>query len=51
MADVQWRTIIALSRLGGLRAPSEVMRLKWEHVDLVGGEMKIAGKGSNGVFR
>lgn len=28
-----WRTIIALTRIGGLRCPSEVVRLKWEDVN------------------
>jgi integrase len=27
-----WRTIIALARIGGLRCPSEIMRLRWEDV-------------------
>jgi len=27
-----WRTIIALARIGGLRAPSEVLRLRWEDI-------------------
>ena len=28
----QWRTIIALCRYGGLRCPSELVPLKWEHI-------------------
>ncbi|NOX56531.1 MAG: hypothetical protein GXP27_19225, partial [Planctomycetes bacterium] len=31
--NTDWRTIIALCRFGGLRCPSEVLSLKWEHVD------------------
>jgi len=31
--DVEWRTIVALVRYGGLRCPSEVLRLKWGDVD------------------
>ncbi|MCC5829683.1 MAG: site-specific integrase [Phycisphaeraceae bacterium] len=31
--DLQWRLLIALSRWGGLRVPSEPLALKWEHVD------------------
>ena len=31
--DQVWKTIIALSRYGGLRCPSEVLSLKWAHVD------------------
>jgi len=29
----EWRTIIALSRYGGLRCPSEVLSLRWQDVD------------------
>jgi hypothetical protein len=32
VASPTWRTIIALSRFGGLRCPSEVLFL-WRHVD------------------
>lgn len=28
-----WRTIVALSRYGGLRCPSEVLSLRWQDVD------------------
>lgn len=28
-----WRIIVALARYGGLRCPSEVLSLKWEHVN------------------
>lgn len=31
--DVQWRLIVALSRFGGLRCPSEVMPLTWADID------------------
>jgi len=31
--DVQWRLIIALSRYGGLRCPSETLALKWADID------------------
>ena len=31
--DTQWRLIFALARWGGLRCPSEVLRLKWEDID------------------
>ena len=31
--DVEWRLIFALCRYGGLRCPSEVLRLKWEDVN------------------
>ncbi len=28
-----WRCIVSLTRIGGLRCPSEVLRLRWEDVD------------------
>ncbi len=31
--DTTWATIVTLSRLGGLRCPSEVLSLQWGHVD------------------
>ncbi len=31
--DAQWRLIIALARYGGIRTPSETLRLKWSDVD------------------
>jgi len=30
--SAEWRAIVALSRIGGLRCPSEVLALRWEHV-------------------
>jgi len=33
MATPTWRIIIALSRFGGLRCPSEVLSLEWRHID------------------
>ena len=32
-ADPSWQAILGLARFGGLRCPSEVMSIKWEHVD------------------
>jgi integrase len=29
----EWRTIIALARIGGLRCPSELMRLRWTDIN------------------
>lgn len=31
--DVEWRLLIALSRFGGLRCPSEHLSLRWQDVD------------------
>ena len=31
--DAEWRLIFALARYGGLRCPSEVLRLRWEDVN------------------
>lgn len=31
--DAEWRLIFGLARFGGLRCPSELLRLKWEDVD------------------
>jgi len=31
--DLQWRLIVALTRFGGLRCPSEVLALNWEDID------------------
>ena len=42
VANPTWRTIIALSRLAGLRCPSEVLLLKWEHVDFAAGRMTVS---------
>jgi integrase len=39
--DAQWRLLFALSRFGGLRCPSEHLRLKWEDVDWANGRMTV----------
>ncbi|MBA4107074.1 MAG: hypothetical protein C0485_15115 [Pirellula sp.] len=31
--DAEWRLIVALSRYGGLRCPSETLALRWEDID------------------
>ena len=36
-----WKLILALCRYGGLRCPSELVRLRWSDVDLPGGRMTI----------
>jgi len=52
--DAQWRLLFALSRFGGLRCPSEHLRLRWGDVDWERSRLTItspktehhAGKGS-----
>lgn len=52
-----WRTIVALSRLGGLRCPSEVLSLRWRDIDWHAGRMLVTspktehhlGRGSRSV--
>lgn len=39
--SVDWRTIIALARYGGVRCPSEIAGLKWSDVNLPAGVMTI----------
>jgi integrase len=31
--DAEWRLMVVLARYGGVRVPSEVLSLRWEHVD------------------
>ena len=31
--DAEWRIVFALARYGGLRVPSEIFALRWEHID------------------
>lgn len=52
--DRHWRAIVALSRFGGLRCPSEVLSVRWQDVDWAGQRLLVtspktehhAGKGS-----
>jgi integrase len=39
--DAQWRLLFALSRYGGLRCPSEHLRLRWSDIDWARGRMTI----------
>ena len=39
--DQTWRTLIALCRIGGLRNPSETLRLKWADVNFWNGSILI----------
>ncbi len=48
VADPTWRTIIALSRFGGLRCPSEVLSLEWRHIDFVAGRIHVPSPKTSG---
>ncbi len=39
--DAQWRAIIALCRIGGVRCPSEVLPLRWADVDWDKGRLRV----------
>lgn len=39
--DAEWRLIVALSRYGGLRCPSEHLGLRWEDIDWTEGRMLV----------
>lgn len=39
--DPEWRLIFALARYGGLRCPSEVVRLRWADVDWENGRILV----------
>lgn len=39
--DAEWRAMIALSRFGGLRCPSEVLALRWSDVDFGNGRLRV----------
>lgn len=39
--DSDWRCLLALSRYGGLRTPSESLRLKWSDIDWHRGRMRV----------
>lgn len=39
--DAQWRLLIALSRFGGLRCPSEHLELRWGDVNWAAGRMTV----------
>jgi len=55
--DHHWRTIVTLSRYGGLRCPSEVLSLRWQDVDWESGRIVVTspktahhpGKGSRTI--
>jgi len=39
--DHEWRLLFGLSRFGGLRCPSEHLRLKWGHVDFANNRLIV----------
>ena len=39
--NAEWRLLIALSRWGGLRVPSEALALEWRHIDWAGGTFTV----------
>jgi len=40
--DHEWRLLFALARFGGLRTPSEPLRLRWQDVDWACGKMTVS---------
>ncbi len=40
--DQEWRTLFALNRFGGLRCPSEVLRVKWSDIAWDRGRLKVS---------
>jgi integrase len=50
-ADPQWRCLIALSRFGALRTPSESLALRWEHVNWSEGRITIMSSKTAGQGR
>ena len=42
--DKEWKLIIALARYGGLRTPSEHLRLTWDDIDWAKGRMTVRAK-------
>lgn len=39
--DSQWRLIFGLARWGGLRCPSEIIRLKWQDIDFEHNQFRV----------
>lgn len=39
--DAEWRLMVALARYGGLRVPSELLKLEWGHVDWANKRMTV----------
>ena len=49
----EWRVIIALARIGGLRAPSEIMKVQWSKINWKESRFTVLGskKGKDGKKR
>lgn len=41
LPDIHWKLILALARYGGLRCPSEIMKLRWCDIDWENGTMNV----------
>lgn len=39
--DARWRLIVVLARFGGLRTPSEILRLRWNDIDWGKGRLTV----------
>ena len=46
--DAEWRAIVALSRFGGLRCPSETLALRWADVDWSGKRIRVRSRKTEG---
>jgi integrase len=42
--DIDWKLIFALPRFGGMRCPSEVLQLRWDHIDWQFGRIHVPCK-------
>ena len=42
--DAEWRLLIVLGRIGGLRIPSEALALRWAHVDWERSRLRVCSR-------
>lgn len=47
--SAEWRVIVALSRYGGLRCPSEHMALRWTDIDWAAGRITVWSSKTEGI--
>lgn len=47
--SAEWRVIVALSRYGGLRCPSEHLALRWRDVDFENGRLTVWSSKTEGI--